>query len=49
MQRSSDKKPIMEALFFDNLQGKSPDSISIRHLNFEFLISLKKIMPLASQ
>jgi len=49
MQRSSDKKPIMEALFFDNLPGKSPDSISIRHLNFEFLISLKKIIPLASQ
>jgi hypothetical protein len=49
MQRSSDKKPIMEALFFDNLPGKSPDSISIRHLNFEFLITLKKIMPLASQ
>ena len=49
MQRSSDKKPIMEALFFDNLPGKSPDSVSIQHLNFKFLISLKKITPLASQ
>jgi hypothetical protein len=49
MQRSSDKKPIMEALFFDTLPGHSPDSISIRHLNFRFSISLKKILPLASQ
>jgi len=49
MQRSSDKKPIMEAFFYDNLPGNSPDSISIRHLNFKFSISLKKIMPLASQ
>lgn len=48
MQRSSDKKPIMEALFFDNLPGKSPDSISIRHLNFKFSIYLRKITPLAS-
>ena len=48
MQRSSDKKPVMEALFFDYMPGKSPDSISIRHLNFKFSISLKKIMPLAS-
>ena len=49
MQRSSDTKPIMEALFFDNLPGNPPDSISIRHLNFKFSISLKKIVPLASQ
>ena len=49
MQRSSDKKPIMEALFYDNFPGKSPDSISIRHLNFKFSISLKKLVPLASQ
>jgi hypothetical protein len=49
MQRSSDKRPIMEAFFYDNLPGNSPDSISIRHLNFKFSISLKKIMPLASQ
>jgi hypothetical protein len=49
MQRSSDKKPVMEALFYNSLPGKSPDSISIRHLNFKFSISLKKIMPLASQ
>ena len=49
MQRASDKKPVMEALFFDNKPGTSPDSISIRHLNFNFSIYLKKIMPLASQ
>lgn len=48
MQRSSNKKPIMEASFFDNLPGKSPDSISIRHLNFKFSIYLRKITPLAS-
>ena len=48
MQRSSDKKPVMEAFFYDYLQDKSPDSITIRHLNFEFSISLKKIIPLAS-
>jgi hypothetical protein len=49
MQRSSDKKPIMEALFYDSLPGESPDSISIRHLNFKFSIYFKKITPLASQ
>jgi hypothetical protein len=49
MQRSSNKKPIMEAAIYNNLPGKSPDSISIRHLNFSFLISLKKITPLAAQ
>jgi hypothetical protein len=49
MQRSSDKKPIMEAFFYDGLPGKSPDSISIRHLNFKFSIYLKKLTPLASQ
>ena len=48
MQRSSDKKPIMEAFFYDNPADKSPDSISIRHLNFKFSIHLKKIRPLAS-
>ncbi len=36
MQRSSDKKPVMEAFFFDYLPVTSPDSISIRHLNFKF-------------
>jgi hypothetical protein len=49
MQRSSNKKPIMEARFYDNQSGESPDSISIRHLNFNFSISLKKIRPLASE
>ncbi len=49
MQRSSNKKPIMEALFYDYTPGQAPDSISIRHLNFKFSISLKKLMPLASQ
>jgi hypothetical protein len=49
MQRSSDKKPVMEASFYDNSPGKSPDSISIRHLNFKFLITLKKIAPFASE
>ena len=48
MQRSSDKKPVMEALFFDNPPDKSPDSISIRHLNFKFSIYFKKITPIAS-
>ena len=49
MQRSSDKKPVVEATFYDNLTDKSPDSISIRHLNFKFSIYLKKIRPLASE
>lgn len=49
MQRSSDKKPVVEASFYDNVPGKTPDSISIRHLNFKFSISLKKIVPLASE
>jgi len=48
MQRSSGKKPIMEAAFYNDLPGESPDSISIRHLNFNFSIFLKKITPLAS-
>ncbi len=33
----------MEALFYDYVPGQSPDSISIRQLNFQFSISLKKI------
>jgi hypothetical protein len=49
MQRSSDKKPVVEASFYDYPPGKSPDSIAIQHLNFKFSISLKKITPLASQ
>ena len=48
MQRSSAKKPIMEAEFYNDVPGQSPDSISIRHLNFNFSIFLKKITPLAS-
>src|SRR5450755_2824378 len=34
MQRSSNKKPIMEAVIYKGLPGDSPDSVSIRHLNF---------------
>jgi hypothetical protein len=49
MQRASAKKPVMEAFFYDNLPGQSPDSIFIHHLNFNFSISLKKISPIASQ
>ncbi|HEY2350818.1 MAG TPA: hypothetical protein VGH64_17480 [Puia sp.] len=49
MQRSSNKKPVMEAFFVDYSKGHSPDSIFIHHLNFNFSISLKKITPLASQ
>jgi len=49
MQRSSKKKPIMEAVIYKGPPGDSPDSIYIRHLNFNFLISLKKIIPLATQ
>ena len=49
MQRASDKKPVMEAFIFQDLSGGSPDSISFRHLNFNFSITLKKISPLALQ
>ena len=49
MQRASNKKPVMEAFMDQNLPGNAPDSISIRHLNFNFSISLKKITPLAPQ
>jgi hypothetical protein len=49
MQRSSNKKPVMEAFIFKSSPGNSPDSISIHHLNFNFFISLKKITPLATQ
>jgi hypothetical protein len=48
MQRASNKKPIMEVVFYNSLNGNAPDSISIRHLNFNFSISLKKISPLAN-
>src|SRR5580765_3482154 len=36
MQRASDKKPVMEAFIYGSLPGNSPDSIVIRHLNFNF-------------
>ena len=49
MQRASNKKPVMEAYEIGELQGNSPDSIQIRHLNFSLTISLKKITQLASQ
>jgi hypothetical protein len=49
MQRASDKKPVMEAFIYGSLPGNSPDSIVIRHLNFNFTISLKKVTPLAAQ
>src|SRR5664279_2210911 len=49
MQRSSNKKPIMEAVIYKNLPGDSPDSVSIHHQNFNLLISLKKITPIAAQ
>jgi hypothetical protein len=49
MQRASDKKPVMEAFLFGNSPGESPDSISIRHLNFNFSIGLKKISAIAPQ
>jgi hypothetical protein len=48
MQRSSNRKPIMEAAFYNSLTGNSPDSISIQHLNFNFAISLKKINLIAN-
>jgi hypothetical protein len=49
MQRASNKKPIMETFIYGSLPGISPDSIVIRHLNFNFTISLKKVTTLAAQ
>jgi hypothetical protein len=49
MQRSSNKKPIMEAFMEGAAFNNSPDSIFIRHLNFNFSIALKKISGLAPQ
>jgi hypothetical protein len=49
MQRSSSKKPVVEAFMTMGSEGKIPDSIMIRHLNFNFTISLKKINALADQ
>jgi hypothetical protein len=49
MQRASEKKPIVEASFPGYIYGNEPDSIIIRHLNFNFTISLKKITGLAAE
>src|SRR5450432_659568 len=49
MQRASNKKPVMEAFMDKGSPGDSPDSISIRHLNFNYSISLKKVNPLAPE
>lgn len=48
MQRASNRKPVMEAVMDTPING-SPDSISIRHLNFNFSITLKKISTLATE
>ena len=48
MQRASNTKPVMEARIFND-GSMVPDSISIRHLNFNFSISLKKITTLAPE
>jgi hypothetical protein len=49
MQRASKKKPVVEASFPGFIYGNEPDSIIIRHLNFNFTISLKKIAGLAAE
>lgn len=49
MQRASDKKPVVEAMFEENNPGLPPDSIFIKHLNFNFSITLIKIPKLAPQ
>ena len=49
MQRASDKKPIMEAYMKINAGNPSPDTIMIRHLNFNFTVKLIKISALAIQ
>jgi hypothetical protein len=42
MQRASNRKAVVEAVM-DTHPDREPDSILIRHLNFNFTISLKKI------
>ncbi|MDP4132315.1 MAG: hypothetical protein Q8939_19325 [Bacteroidota bacterium] len=42
MQRASKRKAVMEAFMYLN-QASVPDSVLIRHLNFQFSITLKKI------
>jgi hypothetical protein len=49
MQRASKHKPVMEAYLGSFSVDKTPDSISIHHLNFNFSISLTKILPLVNQ
>jgi len=49
MQRASNKKPVMEAYIEPSSPDSSPDSISIRHLNFNFSITLKKISAIAPE
>ena len=49
MQRASKKKPVVEASFPGNSYENEPDSILIRHLNFNFTITLKKISGLAAE
>lgn len=48
MQRASNRKAVMEATM-DVHQDREPDSILIRHLNFNFTISLKKIPQVAAE
>jgi hypothetical protein len=48
MQRASDKKAIVVA-WMDSHPDREPDSILIRHLNFNFTISLKKISSLVTE
>jgi len=48
MQRSSKRKPVMEAFLYSN-QSSVPDSIFIHHLNFSFSITLKKIQSSAKE
>jgi hypothetical protein len=49
MQRASKKKPVVEAVMIPDKTGNAPESISIRHLNFNFTISLKKIPSSAAE
>jgi hypothetical protein len=42
MQRASKRKPVMDAIMF-SAPGAAPDSLFIKHLNFQFSITLKKI------
>jgi hypothetical protein len=48
MQRSSDKKPVVEAFISYEAGDHVPEEILIRHLNFNFTISLKKMNTLVA-